>query len=215
MRMVRFSAMTLVLALGLCGCSMTTPSQVRTGEIMLKDSAQVETRTLDQFTRADAALLASDYKRNAHGNLSAVVSYDRSDVRALKDAKGQVARIARDLAAQGVSKLQAEYVAVDDPRLYNQVVFSYAALVATPPDHCTRMPGYQGGEDLVAMHDYQISCESKSMLSQMIARPEDLLGRDGKTDTTARREGAVVETYQDGKPNELFNGTAAASSVGQ
>lgn len=215
MQMVRFSAMTVALALLLGGCSMTTPSQVRTGDIVLKDSAQVQTRELDQFTRADAALLASDYKRNNHGALSAVVSFDRRDVRALKEAKAQVARIARDLAAEGVHKLQAEYVAVDDPHLYNQVVFSYAALVATPPDHCSRMPGNQGGEDLAAMHDYQISCESKAVLSQMIARPEDLLGRDGKTDSTARREGAVVETYQDGTPNQLFNSTATASDVGQ
>lgn len=112
-------------------------------------------------------------------------------------------------------RLKVEYVPVADLALADQVVFTYDALTARAPDHCTRMPGYQGAEDLEAIDNYQISCESKAVISQMIVRPEDLLGRDSKGAGTSRREATTVELYQDGEPNELFSAVGNASEVSQ
>lgn len=212
---LRNTCLALIALLALGACTMTTPSQVRTGQMVVEETPAVLTRTLHDMTRADAVLLAKGYKNRGRGEMSATVSYDGADSAALAATRKEIARVARDLQAEGVNRLQVEYVPVRDAALKGQVVFTYAALNARAPDHCSRMPGYQGGEDLIAIRQYQISCESKSIMSQMIVRPEDLLGRDGKGGGTSRREAATVELYQDGEPNELFSEVGNASEVSQ
>lgn len=78
-------------------CTMTTPSQVRTGQIVLSQQPEVMTRTLHDVSRADAQLLAKGYKNRGQGDMTATVSYDAADAAALKRAREQVSRIADDL----------------------------------------------------------------------------------------------------------------------
>lgn len=194
---------------------MSTASQLRTGPIQLEEKPAVETRRLHDFNAADARLLAKGYRDRGRGPLSATASYDQGDVNGLRRTREDVQRAVQALNREGVREVRVEYVPVSDPMLVGQVVFAYQALNARAPDHCTRMPGYQGAEDLDAIQRYQISCESKSIMSEMIVRPEDLLGRSEKDLSTARRAGGVVEFYQDGEPNELFSEVGNASEIGQ
>jgi type IV pilus biogenesis protein CpaD/CtpE len=47
----------------------------------------------------------------------------------------------------------------------------------------------------------------------MVVRPDDLMGRAGAPDGDSRRQGALIEQYRSGTPNEKFE-SGNASEVG-
>lgn len=199
----------------LAGCNMTSPSQYRTGQIQLEETAAVSTYDVRSMNRAQAEALVRDHSNRGRGEVTATVAYLRGDQKGLQEIQRDMRRIAGDMRQAGLRQVRAEYVAVDDARLAGQATFSFPALTARAPDYCTRLPGYQGAETFEEMQAYQISCEHKSILSQMIVRPDDLLGNDGKGMGTSRRSGTVVEAYQQATPTEPFYNIGSASGVGQ
>lgn len=207
-------ALLMVIPVVLAGCNMTTPSQLRTGQIQLQQDVATHSYPLKDVNKAQLRGIARDHAARGHGPASVTVSYLKDDHQAQKDAQKDMRDVLATLKAEGMTGVSVDYVAVTDAHLANQAVFSYPALTAQAPEHCTRMPGYQGGESLEDMQDYQVSCESKAVLSRMVARPADLLGNDGTGMGTSRRASNVVETYQDEEPNEMFYPLTSASSVG-
>lgn len=213
-RTVTRYAFLMMVPVILAACNMTTPSQLRTGQIQMKEDVSTYSYPLKDVSAAQLRSIARDHAARGYGPASITVSYLGSHARARQDAQKDMREILSVLQSEGMTSAKVDYVAVNDATLAGQAVFSYPALHAQAPDHCKRMPGYQGGESLEDMQDYQISCESKDVLSRMVARPADLLGNDGKGMGTGRRTGAVVETYQAGEPNELFYPLSSASGVG-
>lgn len=211
--MTRYALLMLVPVM-LAGCNMTTPSQIRTGQIQLQEDTATQTYPLKDIGDGQLRSIARDHALRGHGPATVTVSYLANDHQGRKDAQKSMRKVLSTLQSEGMTGTKVDYVAVNDARLAGQAVFSYPALTARAPDHCKRMPGYQGGESLEDMQDYQISCESKDVLSRMVARPADLMGNDGKGAGTGRRSGTVVETYQEGEPNKLFYPLTSASSVG-
>ncbi len=207
-------ALLMMIPVMLAGCNMTTPSQLRTGQIQLQEDVATHTYPVHDVSAGQLRSIARDYELRGHGPATVTVSYLGTDAQARKDAQRDMRKVLATLQSEGMTSTKVDYVAVSDARLAGQAVFSYPALSARPPDHCKRMPGYQGAESLEDMQDYQVSCESKDMLSRMIARPADLMGNDGNGAGSSRRAGAVVETYQAGKPNELFYPPASTSGLG-
>ncbi len=205
----------LLIPAVLVGCTMATPSQVRTGNIQLEQDVQTHTYDLAAMTEMQAKSLAREHERVGRGPISATVSYQVDAAGDLAKTKREMERVLAYLRRHGVPQTHVSYIANPDARSAGQAVFTYTALSARAPDHCTRMPGYQGAEGLDSMQSYQVSCESKDILSKMIANPTDLLGTDGRNSATSRRAGAVVETYQDGEPNENFYEIKSASEVSE
>ncbi len=211
--MTRYALLMLIPVM-LAGCTMTTPSQIRTGQIQLEQDVATHSYPLKDVSKSQLRSIARDHSARGHGPASVTVSYLKGDHQGLKTAQKEMQSVLSVLKSEGMAGTAVEYIAVDDATLANQVVVSYPALTARAPDHCKRIPGYQGGESLEDIQDYQISCESKAILSRMAARPADLLGNDGKGMGTSRRSSNVVETYQDEEPNEMFYPLSSASSVG-
>ncbi len=210
----RYAAIFLLPVL-VAGCSMSTPSQLRTGQVQLREDAAVHTYALADMGKGQVRALAHDHAARGRGPVSVTVSYPEGDSSARKTAQADMRRVLSQLQAEGVKGTKVDYVAVSDSRLAGQAVFSYPALIASAPDHCTRIPGHSGAESLDDMQNYQIGCENKEMLGRMVARPSDLLGNTGTGHGTGRRAGAVVDVYQTGEPNDLFYPVSSASSVGR
>ncbi len=212
-RMTRY-AVLMVLPVLLAACNMTTPSQLRTGQIQIEEDVATHTYPLADVSKGQLVSIARDHHVRGHGPANVTVSYLQGDNDGRKRARKDMRDVLAILQKEGMTGTKVDYVAVTDSRLAGQAVFSYPAIRARAPDHCKRMPGYQGAESLEDMANYQISCESKDMMSRMVARPADLLGNDGMGKGTSRRAGAMVETYQAGEPNELFYPLSSASGVG-
>jgi type IV pilus biogenesis protein CpaD/CtpE len=196
------------------GCSMNIPSQVRTADIQLEERTAAQSYDVALMTERQVESLVRAYERSGRGEMTATVAYHPGGREDMKAVQKDMQRVQAILRKKGVSRLNVEYVAQADKDLAGDVVFTYPALIARAPDHCTRLPGYQGAEGLDVAQYYEISCESKDIMSRMVARPEDLLGTDGRNAATARRAGAVVEAYQDGEPNDNFYDIKGASQVG-
>lgn len=210
--LTRYVALALLPA-ALAACTMTTPSQLRTGQVQLEENAAVYTYPLANVSDAQLRSIARDHAARGRGDAVVTVSYPQGNTQARSAAQSSMRHVLGVLQGAGMKNTTVDYVAVSDPQLAGQAVFSYPALYARAPDHCKRIPGYQGAGSLDDIEDYQVSCESKSILSRMVARPADLLGNDGKGMGTGRRAGAVVETYQSGEPNDLFYPIATSSEV--
>lgn len=204
----------LSAAMLLSACDVTTPSQVKTGEIRIME--RMKTATLDA-RRVDANrvdMIADDYKMNGRGDFSVVVSYLQNDAGAKRAVSGQGIALRNAFAAKGISDLNIDYVPVTDTALAGQAVVSYQATVAEPPENCGQVMGYQGADVLRNMDAYELGCGTQSALSKMIVQPEDLLGTSGTPDGDSRRHGALVERYKSGTPNEKLEGMNA-SEVGE
>ncbi len=210
----RLFGLPIVLLALLAGCNMTTPSELRTGSMIVKDDVVTQSMSIDDMGRERMVLLARDYHNRARGPLSLTVAYPSGDAAEKQRMQSKVQRAVKSLKKENVKSVNVEYVGVEDKEATGRVVATFPALVAVAPDNCRPMPGMQGGESWEETNDYQFSCETKDVMSRMIAHPEDLLGVDGSKGGTARRTGTVVESYQDGVPNESFLGTATASEIG-
>lgn len=205
--------LAVVVALLVSGCNMTTPSQLRTGHIQIEKTAAAYDYDLSLVTDKQLHSFAREYERVGRGPLTATVSYDAGQQNGMAYAKRETERVLTSLRRHGIQHTDVHYVAAPDRDAVNKIVLAYPAVTARAPDHCTRLPGYQGAESLSEIQTYQISCESKDVMSRMIVRPEDLLGTDGRNSATSRRAGAIVESYQDGEPNENFYEIKSASEV--
>lgn len=210
----RLFGLPIVLLALLAGCNMATPSELRTGSMIVKDDMVTQSMSVDDMGRERMVLLARDYHNRARGPLILTVAYPVGDAAEKQRLQSKVQRAVNALKKEKVKPVEVEYVGVEGKDVAGRVVAMFPAFVATAPDSCRPMPGLQGGESWQDTNDYQFSCETKDVMSRMIAHPEDLLGVDGSKGGTARRTGTVVETYQDGVPNESFLGTASASEIG-
>lgn len=208
-------AVLMLSLLPLAACDVTTPSQLRTGDIRLMDD--VTTVTLDAYrlNKNDIYMISRQYQATAQGPMTVTVAYPAGDApeRVLLEARGK--QLAEMLESNRVRDVKVDYVSVEGGELAGRTVLSYPARVARAPANCGPLTGMQGTETLSDVEKYQFSCETKDMMSKMIAYPEDLMGVGGVTGGTSRSAGALMEGYQDGTPNEPFNDSQSASSLGQ
>lgn len=207
------SAFAVICALAVAGCDITTPSQLRTGNIRLQQDVTTVTLAADDVDENRMRLLADDYRMTARGPMSVTIAYKQTDALDKTVQQGRGEKIKRLLAANGLRDVSVDYVGVDDSALQGRTVITYKALQAKPPEDCTRMTGYQGAETLDALEKYQMGCESKTAMGRMIADPNDLSGVAGDLGATSRSAGTLLETYQSGKPAERFYPLSTASTV--
>jgi type IV pilus biogenesis protein CpaD/CtpE len=204
----------LVAGLALSACDVTTPSQLTTGKIRIKD--QVVTQTLDagRIDPARLNVIADDFTQKAtQGKMTLTVSYLSGDARREGVARSQGNAYKKALQQRGVADISVATVPIADKQYAGKVVVTYRAQSALPPQGCKTIPGYQGADDMDAADQYQFGCNTRTAVSRMIADPSDLLGKGGTQDNDSRRSGAVVETYKSGKPNPPMKGFQA-SQVG-
>ncbi len=215
MRHSLFATCGLVLAsaLLLTGCDVSTPSRVETGQMRLLDrmkTVNIDPQRLDE-DQMDA--IGDDFRRNGKGEATLVMSFMQGiDNEVAAKAHGN--RIKKALAAEGIKNVKIDYVPVDNEDFAGKAILSYDSTVAAAPEGCGRLTGYQGAETMESMRDYQFGCENMSIISQMVSRPEDLMGTSGAPDGDSRRHGILVERYKSGTPNPRLEGMNA-SEVGR
>jgi type IV pilus biogenesis protein CpaD/CtpE len=198
-----------VCALLLSACDVTTPSQVHTGEIQVKDVMKTATVDPAHVSSESVEIISKDYAMNGTGPMRLVVPYQpRSPLEKIA-AEAEGARYQKAFAAKGVKDFRVSYTATVEPKA--MAVISYMALAAEPPRNCHHISAYYGA---AAMKDTEggqdIGCEIKSAQAQMIARPADLLGTAGVPQDDSRRQGTVVERYKAGTPNPALTGLSAS-----
>lgn len=192
----------------LSACDITTPSQVKTGQIRVTEQQVTETLKASDVDLGAVDRISSDYKRNGRGPISVLVSF--SDAGTAR-ANAQANQYKRAFAAHGVNvSVETVSVPADTP---TQAIVSYQAMAALPPEGCARLTGYQGAEGLYEMEGYGIGCETKTAISRMVATPDDLLGKESGTGSPSRRAGSNTEKYTNGVPNEKIEGIRS-SKVG-
>jgi pilus biogenesis lipoprotein CpaD len=205
-------AVLLALSLPLlAACDVTAPSQVTTGKIRLSTQTKNIVLPAQAVDKAQVENIAADYARTGKGKVTVLVSYlDGNPVNEIK-ARQRGNAYKNALQRSGLSTVEVNTVSVATPPDAGQAIISYHALTASAPKNCDRITGYQGGDTLDNMKKYPIGCETKSILSQMIADPSDLMGKAGTEKDDSRRAGATVETYKTGTPNQPLKGMQAST----
>lgn len=191
----------------LAACDVSTPSQVSVRQLQLKEA--VKTQTLDAW-RVDpnhVNIIADAYLRNGRGPLSLTLSHLPSEASSIRQ---QGAIYKRVFEKQGVRSMKIDYVSMDSPDNAGKAVVAYRALTAQPPEGCGRIPGHQGSENLQAMEQYTVGCETQAAMARQIAHPADLLGKAGTPDEDSKRLGTMVDPYRAGVRNPKMEGMNAS-----
>lgn len=204
--------MFLALPLAVAGCDITTPSQLKTGQMRIQQDMKTEAFAMSGPSAADVKRIVADYKMNGTGTVDAIVSYRGPDPAAEAAARSVAASTVKKFKDHGID-LRSSTVAVGEDAAADKVVISYSASVARAASNCGRMTGYQGGDTIEGMKQYDIGCESQSAISQMLVRPDDLMGGNSEAGGYARRAGSMAEPYASGKKNDKIQGINA-STVG-
>jgi type IV pilus biogenesis protein CpaD/CtpE len=203
----------LLAMMPVAGCSMYTPSQVKTGEIVVADVMKTSTLSAEQFDATDVNVAAKDYMQNGKSGARLVVPYLRKHGSANRAAAMQLGQQYKNAFAKyGIDDLKVDYTETSDREGARHAVLAYTAVVAQAPRDCTRLPGAQGTASLPQIEGYQIGCETRTMLSKMIANPEDLMGNAGTPDGVSRRQGPVTEGYMSGRSNPPLSGLNASTT---
>lgn len=116
-------------------------------------------------------------------------------------AEAQGKRVKDYLIAQGIKRpVVVELEPVENLDV-NNVHISYDALLAQPPKDCDNInkadaDEFSHGSD----SGYRYGCQHDTYLSQMIARPADLLGNDTTSPDDSQRLSKSMDTYRNGDP---------------
>lgn len=203
----------LVAALPVGACSMYTPTQVQTGEIVVADVMTTHILSAEKFDATDVNIMAQDYKHNGRSRARLVVPYLKKHRAANRAAAMRLGQQYKNAFAQyGIADMTVDYTETTDREAARHAVLAYTSTVAQAPRNCTRMPGVQGTESLKQLENYSIGCETRTMLSKMIANPEDLMGNAGSPDGVSRRQGVVTEGYMSGRSNPPLTGLNASTT---
>jgi type IV pilus biogenesis protein CpaD/CtpE len=189
-------------------CDLTTPSQVNTAKIKVKDKTITEVYSVDHVDLKHVAATARIVLRNGNKEVTMTVPY-------LPGGGGRAGDLAEAykaaFAAQGVTHFSAELVAMTDSQDTDKAVVSYETQVAEQPESCSRIPGFAGADSMDDYNDYQYGCETETNLSRMIDDPTDLLGKANPPEANSRRNGPITDPYQSGTPNSPMKGMQASS----
>jgi type IV pilus biogenesis protein CpaD/CtpE len=216
MRAYRLVSLAVALAgvLALSACDVSTPSQLTTNKIRLKEQQVTESLDAAQVDPGRVNVIADSFINRAKGDMTLTVPYLSGDAAGNTAAKKQGAAYKKAFEQRGVPHVAVVTVPVPDRQYTGKLLVTYKALSALPPKDCKRLPGYQGTDTTDAIDQYQFGCEMNMAMSRMIVDPSDLQGKAGAQDNDSRRAGATVETYKSGKPNPKMQGYSA-SQVGQ
>ena len=202
---------TLGIALMASACDLTTPSQMNTSKLKIKEHVVTETLSADHVDLARVAATAQNVLRNGDKDVTLTIPYLPGGVAKAGDI-GAAYKSA--FAAQGVTHFSVALVVMTDRQDAEKAVVSYQSQVAMQSGDCVRIPGYQGTEDMDNYGDYQYGCETQAQLGKMVHDPSDLLGKENPPEADSRRNGAIIDPYQAGTPNQPLKGMSA-SSIGK
>jgi type IV pilus biogenesis protein CpaD/CtpE len=197
----------------LSACEVTTPSQVQTGKIRIKDQMIAEMLDAHQVNPGRVKAIANNFVQNGKGGMVLTVSWLAGEHTREVFAEKQGKSFKKAFEQEGAANISVVTVPVTDKKYADKVVVTYKALTAMAPKDCNSMPGNLGGEAIDAIDEYRFGCDTRIAISKMIADPSDLMGKNGTQNSDSRRSATIIEKYQAGTPYEKTIGTNA-STVG-
>jgi len=205
-----------VLCLGMAsGCSQDQEGNIppTLTRVEVHKDQQSELYTSHDLTQARLEQIAVDYRENGDGGpLNVMVQYDPSSPQnTAMNATNHATLIAKGLRKAGVAEVQTEIMPILDVGHHSKTLISYNRYSAHAPEECeTLMPGLDTTTDWKANKKYTYGCSVESQIAKQIAKPSDLLGRDGfETPADGRRAGNIIELHRTGTPNEPLEGESA------
>lgn len=211
--MVAFSVVLL-----LAGCSVESKTWVNENRVEVRDEHFTDTFETSQIDDGTLHAIGVYYYRYGNGEMNVVVTYDpQSKTNTQGKAAAALSYIEEGLAKAGVSRVHTTLSAARGSGDVSTTLISFPALTASAPEGCGMMPGYENptgeiqneaGED----PKYRFGCSVESLLAKQVARPSDLLGKQGfETNSDGRRQERVISTrgYYGDKPNANLDGESS------
>lgn len=202
MKPARFTFLLLPLFL-VSACAMKNHSFVSNEPLSVHTETVSVDMPSDRVSRSLLTDIADDVKHRGDGDVTVTVHYAlKRPLKATQTiADTQGARVKSYLQNQGVRRPVLVIAEPDhDGMGANVITIAYPALKAKGPSNCTDIThadadrsdhGYDGG--------YFFGCTDDKYLSEMIARPGDLLGNDTTTAADSQRLGKSLDVYRAGE----------------
>jgi type IV pilus biogenesis protein CpaD/CtpE len=207
----RALAVAAVALMALSACDVTTPSQLKTGQMQLADIMKTAELDPRQVNSERVGIIAGDYTRNNEGPMRLVVPFQPGNPLNEVAAEAEGKAYAQAFAHFGVKRLDVATAASADPNA--RAVVSYMALKALPPRNCLPSSSMFGADTFENTRDYEMGCSMYMSEAHMIGRPADLMGVGGNPEDEAKRVGTIVDHYRSGVTNPPLSGLNA-SGVG-
>jgi len=214
---VRSGLMATVCCLALAGCEsyLNPPTQMTQNEIRVNQAQRSVDLDAAKVTQQQVRDVADDYMDNGAGEMVVRVTYDRggNDQQA-EIALKRVSKISKMLRAEGVKNARVVIMPADVA--HGRALVSYQVLEALPAEGCDVAPGMNGAAGGADVKKYDLGCETRTYMSEQIARPRDLLGNAPDEGFDSQRESIIYNgMYRSGQPMESLGGESASGTASQ
>lgn len=209
----------LAAALLLSACSVESKSWVNSNRVEVRNDQFSDTFETSSLNESTLHAIGGHYYRFGNGPMNVVVSYDPSSrINTKANAEKALQEIRTELNRNGVSDVRGTINPMKGSGDVSQTLVNFSAITASAPTGCKMMPGYNNpAEDIPNSTnldaDYKYGCTVESLLARQVARPADLMGKQGfETNADGRRQERVLSTrgYYGDKPNADLNGEKAS-----
>ena len=186
----------------LSACAMQNHSYVSNEPMQVREEQISHDMPADHVSRGALDYIADDVNRRATGDVSVTVHYQlKNPLKATqKLAETQGSRVKAYLQKEHVRRPVRVFVEPDQEEAVNRITISYSALKAVTPANCMDITHADADRfDHGTDSGYYYGCTDDRYLSEMIARPGDLLGNDTASGAESQRLGKALETYRSGE----------------
>lgn len=184
----------------LSGCSVESETWVsQAGRVEVHEDQFTDTFETAKINKGTLHAIGDYYDRFGNGPMNVVVSYDpQSKINSLTYAQTSLHAIQTGLSKAGVADLRGTVSAMRGSGDISTTLISFPAITAAAPKGCGMMPGYDDPSanipsDTNIKPPYGYGCTVESLLAKQVARPSDLLGKQGfETNGDGRRAERVL-----------------------
>lgn len=204
----------------LSACSMNSPTWVNQSRVEVHNDQFTDTFETAKMDEGTIRAIAIYHYRFGNGPMTVTVGYDKkSKTNTARRAASEGARIRAELERNGVNEIVVQTVDMPDTGAVSLTTVTFAALVAKAPKKCGTIPGYNSPTGVPESADgiapYELGCTVETLMAKQIARPGDLLGRQGfETNSDGRRQETVTSErgYYGSKPNAPLEGESSTDN---
>ena len=216
-RVIFAVAATLLLT----GCSVESQSWVNQNRVEIHEDQFTDTFETVKINDATLHAIGDYYYRYGNGDMNVVVTYDpQSKSNTKSRAQSSLAYIESGLLKNGVSRSHSALSPMRGSGDVSTTLINFPALTAASPEGCGMMPGYENPAADIPNNTnidapYKYGCSVESLLAKQVARPSDLLGKQGfETNADGRRQERVLSTrgYYGDKSNVKLDGENASDN---
>ena len=195
-KQVVFAGVAVFAVFSLSACSLDSPTNLSQKKVeVIEDIRHIEAET-SSFDDETLKAIAYHYNDHGEGNIDVVVTYNpASKSNTAMKATDNAAHISAILRSHQVGHVKTEILPVHDDGA-SMTLMSYTTYRAQAPSGCGDMDGIDDSSH-ENYRDYGLGCSTETYIARQVARPKDLLGRDGIVEEDdGRKRALVVEAFK-------------------